>query len=211
MINPAPGQIGQGKNLGQHDFLQLMIAQAKNLDLESKTNGDFLGQIAQFSINDGINKMQESIQELSASIQSNQALQATSLVGRKILVNSEALTLGVEGNAKAAVNLPVPVDSLIASIYSETGELIRKIPLGQHDTGFLNIEWDGLNQKNERMAAGKYTIHVNGIYSGQEVALKTMTAANVDSVNLGQRGEDIKLNVAGIGLVSLNDVKQITE
>lgn len=202
---------GESKNLGQKDFLKLMIAQAQNQDpMDPKTNGDFLGQLAQFSTNDGITKMQESIQDLASSLQSNQALQATSLVGHKVLVNSENLTLEQEGESKAAVNIPVPVENLTASIYSETGELIRKIPLGQQNLGLCNFSWDGLNQTGVRMPAGKYAVKVNGIYSGKEVALKTMTAANIESVSLGQNGEGIKLNVAGVGQVSLNDVKQIT-
>ncbi|ASQ45580.1 flagellar hook assembly protein FlgD [Legionella clemsonensis] len=199
------------KSLGQSDFLRLMIAQVQHQDpLEPQTNGDFLSQLAQFSTNDGITKMQESIQNLASSLQSNQALQASALVGRKVLVNSNIISLGQEDAAKVAVDVPATVDNLTAAIYSESGELIRTIPLGQRSVGLFEFSWDGLNQKGERAPAGKYTVKVNGVYSGKEVALKTMTAANVDSVSLGQNGEGVKLNVAGIGSVSLNDVKQIT-
>lgn len=211
--NPLIGQPGAtpNKGLGQKDFLKLMVAQVQHQDpMEPKTNGDFLAQLAQFSTNDGITKMQESIEQLASSLQSNQALQASSLVGRKVLVNSNALNLGQEGETKAAVDIPAGVSELTANVYSQSGELIRRIPLGQQSTGLFEFNWDGFGQKGERMPPGKYTIKVNGIYSGKEVALKTMTAANVDSVSLGQNGEGVKLNVAGIGAVSLNDVKQIT-
>lgn len=199
------------KELGQKDFLKLMVAQAQHQDpLSPKANGDFLAQLAQFSTNDGITKMQESIQDLSHSLQSNQALQASSLVGRKVLVNSDNMTIEQEGGAKVVVDVPAPVENLSASIYSANGELIRTIPLGQHDVGMFDFNWDGLNQSNEHVAAGKYRVQINGVYQGQEVALKTMTAANVDSVSLGQNGEGIKLNVAGIGVVGLDQVRQIT-
>lgn len=212
--NPLMGQrdILKSKGLGQQDFLKLMIAQAQNQDpMDPKSSGDFLGQLAQFSTNDGITKMQESIQQLASSLQSTQALQATSMVGRKILVNSENLTLGKEGETKAAVNLPAEVDQLTAAIYSESGELVRKIPLGKQNAGLFNFSWDGFNQNGQRMPEGKYSVKVNGLYSGREVALKTMTTAKVDSVSLGQNGEGIRLNVAGVGQVALNDVKQITD
>lgn len=168
-----------------------------------------LGQLAQFSSNDGITKMQESIQQLASSLQSHRALQASSLVGRKVLVNSDSVNLE-QGEVKAVIELPAAVDNLVACIYSDAGELIRKIPLGQHGAGLFSFNWDGLNPRGERMPMAKYTIKVNGIYSGKEVALKTMTVANVDSVSLGQKGEGVKLNVAGVGTVSLNDVKEIT-
>ena len=199
------------KELGQKDFLRLMVAQVRNQDpLDPKTNGDFLAQLAQFSTNDGITKMQESIAQLASSLQSNQALQASALVGRKVLVNSDTMKMEAEGDGKVVVDLPAPVSNMSAAVYSASGELLAQIPLGEHEIGMFDFNWNGLNQKGERVPAGKYTIKVSGTYQGQEVALKTMTAANVDSVSLGQNGEGVKLNVAGIGSVSLNDVKQIT-
>ena len=167
-------------------------------------------QPSDIDFNDGVNKMQESIPDLRSSLQSNQALQASALVGRKVLVHSDALTLSQEADAKAAVDIPAGVSELIASVYSELDELIRKIPLGQQTSGLCEFYWNGFNQTGQRMPAGRYRIKVNGVYSAEEIVLKTMTAANVDSVSLGENGEDLKLNVAGIGAISLNDVKQIT-
>lgn len=204
-------ETSSSKELGQKDFLRLMVAQVRNQDpLDPKTNGDFLAQLAQFSTNDGITKMQESIAQLASSLQSNQALQASALVGRKVLVNSDTMKMEAEGDGKVVVDLPAPVSNMSAAVYSASGELLAQIPLGEHEIGMFDFNWNGLNQKGERVPAGKYTIKVSGTYQGQEVALKTMTAANVDSVSLGQNGEGVKLNVAGIGSVSLNDVKQIT-
>jgi len=100
---------------------------------------------------------------------------------------------------------------LSASIYNSSGELVKKIALGQQPIGLYNFSWDGLNQKGERAPIGQYRVEVNGLYSGQEVALKTMTMANIDSVSINQNGEGLRLNVAGIGAVSLNDIKQIAQ
>lgn len=199
------------KSLGQQDFLRLMVAQVQNQDpMQPQANGEFLSQLAQFSTNDGITKMQDSLQQLASSLQSNQALQASALVGRKVLVNSDKLSLGTDGDVKAAIDMPVGLNNLSASIYSESGELIKTISLGQPEPGFFQFNWDGKGQDEQRLAAGKYKIEVHGTYGGQEVALKTMTSANVDSVSLGQNGEGLKLNVSGVGSVSLDQVRQIT-
>ncbi len=198
-------------SLGQRDFLRLMVAQIKNQDpMQPQANGEFLSQLAQFSTNDGVTKMQESLQQMATSLQSNQALQASALVGRKVLVNSNQLSLGTEGDVKAAIDMPAGLSNLTASIYSEKGELIKTIPLGQPQPGFFQFGWDGIGQNNERVAAGNYKVSVRGIYGGKEVSLNTMTSANVDSVSLGQNGEGLKLNVAGVGSVPLDQVRQIT-
>lgn len=198
-------------SLGQQDFLRLMVAQVQNQDpMQPQPNGEFLSQLAQFSTNDGVTKMQQSLEQLASSLQSNQALQASSLVGRKVMVNSDKFNLGSDGDVKAGIEMSAGLSNLTASVYSETGELLKTIPLGQPEPGFFQFGWDGTGQNNQRLAAGKYKIEVRGTYSGQEVSLKTYTSAQVDSVSLGQNGEGLKLNVAGVGAVGLEQVKQIT-
>lgn len=209
--NFNPPEAVPKKSLGQQDFLRLMVAQVQNQDpMQPQANGEFLSQLAQFSTNDGITKMQGSLQELASSLQSNQALQASALVGRKVLINSDNLNLGAEGDTKAAIDMPPGLSNLNAFFYSPTGELVKTMPLGQPTPGFFQFSWDGTNQANQRMEAGKYRVEVHGTYGGREVSVNTMTSANVDSVSLGQNGEGLKLNVAGVGSVSLDQVKQIT-
>ena len=199
------------QSLGQKDFLRLMVAQVQNQDpMQPQANGEFLSQLAQFSANDGITKMQESLQQMASSLQSNQALQASALVGRKVLVNSDKFNLGTEGDVKAEIEMQPGLSNLNASIYSTSGELIKTIPLGMPAPGMFQFSWDGKGQKDERMAAGQYKVEVRGSYGGKEVSVKTMTSANVDSVSLGQNGEGLKLNVAGLGSLSLDQVKQIS-
>ncbi len=207
--NPTTGK--SKADLGQSDFLRLMVAQVQNQDpLQPQANGEFLSQLAQFSTNDGITKMQASIEQLANSLQSNQALQASALVGRKVLVESNKMALGADGGATASITSAEGLSNVTANIYTQSGELVKKIPLGQTGTGLFQFSWDGTNDKGERAAAGNYKLEVTANYQGQEVAVKTMTSANVDSVTLGQNGEGLKLNVAGIGSVSLDQVRQIT-
>lgn len=201
----------QANSLRQQDFLRLMVAQVQNQDpMNPQTSGDFLAQLAQFSTNDSINSMQASISQLASSLQSNQALQASALVGRKVLVNADSLQLGAEGGVKASIEMTSGLSNLNASIFSATGELIKSIPIGQPEVGTFEFAWDGTDKSNERVASGAYTVKVTGSYNGQEVAVPTMISANVDSVSLGQNGEGLKLNVAGVGAVALSDVKQIS-
>jgi len=82
--------------------------------------------------------------------------------------------------------------------------------LGQPEPGFFQFNWNGTGDNNQRVAAGNYKVEVHGTYEGEERSLKTFTSANVDSVSLGQNGEGLKLNVAGVGSVFLDQVRQIT-
>ena len=68
----------ENDELGQTEFLELMTAQLKYQDpLKPMENGDFLGQMAQFGTVSGINELNTTFSSMSASFQSNQALQAS--------------------------------------------------------------------------------------------------------------------------------------
>jgi len=206
-----PKATEQKKHLGQDDFLRLMIAQVSNQDpMDPKTNGDFMAQMAQFSATDGIGKMQQSLANLAGSLQSAQALQATSLVGKKVLVNSEKLALGEEGGVQATVQVPNGITDMKATIYNDKGEIVRQLSLGASSEEEMAITWDGMDNAGVKQQPGTYRIAVTGNYMGKGVALNTMTKASVDSVSIGQNGEGVRLNVAGIGAVSLNDIREIT-
>src|SRR6478735_4235489 len=89
-------------SLGQTDFLRLMTEQFKNQDpLKPLDNAQFLGQLAQFSTVQGIDKMQGAMDAVASVMESDQALRAASLVGHDALVEVDTVELaagaGVEG------------------------------------------------------------------------------------------------------------------
>src|SRR5215470_13973527 len=71
------------QQLGQNQFLTLMLAQLKNQDpMKPQDPTQFLSQLAQFSTVTGIQNMQGSVEALAQSLRSTQVLNGTSLVGR---------------------------------------------------------------------------------------------------------------------------------
>ncbi len=73
--------------LGKDQFLELLVAQMNNQDpLSPQENGEFIAQLAQFSTVEGIENMNTSMEALLSGYQSSQALQASSLVGRTVIV-----------------------------------------------------------------------------------------------------------------------------
>ena len=102
--NPLIDQLGIQKkqqeeakkkgSLGQDEFLKLMVAQLQNQSpMKPQDNGEFLGQMAQFSTVAGLQDMQKTLDNLSNSLVSNQALEASSMVGRFVRVPGESAHL----------------------------------------------------------------------------------------------------------------------
>lgn len=198
------------KKLGQEDFLALMIAQIQNQDpFEPLDNGEFLSQIAQFSTVTGIQDLQESFASLASSLTSNQALQASALVGRDVLVRSDVGALSAGGTLQGAIVLPASTDTATIKITSQAGELIRELPLGAQRAGTLEFAWDGLLEDGSKVAPGVYKITATARIDGEDVALPTLILDRVDSVTLGKPGEGTILNLAALGATDFENIQEI--
>ncbi|MBS3805833.1 MAG: flagellar biosynthesis protein FlgD, partial [Oleiphilaceae bacterium] len=85
-------------NLGKNEFMELMIAQLKNQDpLKPQENGDFIAQLAQFSSLEEMQGLSGSVDSMVGEFRSTQALQASAMVGRSVLVPSETGILDATG------------------------------------------------------------------------------------------------------------------
>src|SRR5687767_1979784 len=89
--------------LGQAEFLELMIAQLQNQDpFKAMDPSQFRGQLAQFGTVSGISEMKEAFGTLSDAMRSSQVLDGSAMIGRDILVASDEATLQAEGPVKGA-------------------------------------------------------------------------------------------------------------
>lgn len=195
--------------LQMNDFLSLMTTQLMNQDpLSPMENGDFLGQIASFSTVSGISDLQDSFASFAKAMQSDQALQGSSLVGRSVMVPSSIGVMTPDSPMRGQINVAEPVSNLELKIYSATGELVRTIPMGAA-SGYTNFEWDGLNDDGEAQPEGVYQFMATGSVNGQNTAFATAVVAKVDSVLVGSGGQGLTINLAGIGSVPFSEVQEI--
>jgi flagellar basal-body rod modification protein FlgD len=199
-------------SLGQGDFLKLMIAQMQNQDpMKPSDNGEFLGQMAQFSTVSGLQDMQKSLDTLTNSLVSNQALEASSMVGRFVRVTGDTnfLPPGEGDRFFGAVELEQSTSNLKFEILSEAGEVVKTIGVGAQSEGVVNFEWNGISDKGEMMPEGNYKVRATAFVNNENTSLETMVVAPVESVTLGRNGEQMKLNIAGVGSRSMDAVREI--
>jgi len=212
----------EGPRLGQEDFMKLMTAQMNNQDpMKPMENGEFITQMAQFSQVSGMNDIKNSFATLAKSLQSNQALQASTLVGRSVLVPGSNVTLPEGGKITAAVDLPQSTNDLRVNILNSSGELVHTLNLGQQKAGTVNVNWNGVITKKvtdatgetktitEQAPPGNYSLQAGFLVDGKSQAAKVLVSDGVESVSLGKPGEPIVLNLSNSGKMNLSDVKQI--
>lgn len=200
----------KGKNeLGQEDFMELMIAQLRNQDpMQPMENGEFLAQIAQFSQVSGLQDLQQSFDELSTSLVSNQALQAASLVGRDVLAPTGLGVLAQGGSIRGDVELPTASPQVTVKIYDGAGQVVRSLELGSQASGSVLFQWDGLRDDGTYAQPGTYLISATAEFAGVNEAVEANVVNRVNGVTLGNSG-GLLLDLEGVGPMDFTEVKQI--
>jgi len=198
--------------LGGTDFITLMLAQLQNQDPTSPVDSNtFLTQLAQLSEVQGITSLNTSFGALSNSLTSNQALQASSLLGHQALVNSSTATIAAGATVTGAVNVPQSTSQVTLSITDSNGALVTQINLGAQSAGLANFSWNGTTGSGSQAPAGTYTLAATyaGATSGGTAAT-TLVNGTVESVSMGAGSAGLTLNVAGVGSVPFSNVQQIS-
>ena len=203
------------KEMGQEDFLKLMTTQLQNQDpMKPMENGDFLAQIAQFSTVDGIGKLQESFQSLASSLHSNQAFQASNMIGKNVMVPSDKGVyfgdeFGEDTVMIAALELNSGADAVTVNIKDSVGQTLRTLNLGSQNSGRVEFTWDGKNDDGELMEAGVYEFEALATVDGKKVGVESLALVPVDSVSLGRSQSEINVNLVGLGEVDFSQVRDI--
>jgi flagellar basal-body rod modification protein FlgD len=197
-------------SLGQSEFLNLMITQLKNQDpFEPMENGDFIAQMAQFSSVTGLAELQQSFEQLANSLSSNQALQASTLVGRTVIIPGQVGTLTAGGSISGAIDIPVSSDAVTLAIYDSAGQMVRNVDLGMQGAGTTYFEWDGYTDGGTLAPAGRYMISATGRVGKDTGALETFLGTTVESVTLDKGGSGLSLNLKDGNVVGLSSVREI--
>ena len=231
MINSTPtdiftslntGQTAQASSsrnisdMGSDDFLELMIAQMKHQDpTKPMDQMAFMNQLAEFSSLSGIQELNGSFGELSTNLTGAQAVQASSLVGRSVAMDSQTASLTPVGRndadeivnlLSATVDMGAGSDGGVFEVRDEAGQLVfsGQLPAG---SGNIPVVWDGEASDGSRLPAGDYNISARVERGGDLRDARVYGHDTVISVAIGS-GNQVTLNLASGRSVDVSDVKE---
>jgi flagellar basal-body rod modification protein FlgD len=196
--------------LGKDAFLQLLTTQLKNQDpLSPQDNTAFVSQLAQFSSLEATQNLGTTVDSIATTYQSSQALQASSLVGRSVIVASGTAVVDTTKGLTGSVTVPTSNSSTVVTVTNSAGSLVDTIDLGSQAAGTANFTWDGKASDGTVAPAGTYSFVATGTSNGTGTALTTYLPATVNSVTMGVAGAEMTLNLAGGSTVGLSKVQTI--
>ena len=211
-IFPGSTAASTGSNkseLGQEDFLKLLVAQLENQDPSNPAdNGQFMSQIAQFSMVSGIDELGASFDGVASNLYASQAMQAAELVGKHVLADSPIVSL-TEGEAiEGAITLNTDANAVRVHVYDLSGQLVNTVALGDGLAGLKEFIWDGSNQDGEFMEDGLFTMKAEGLMDGQLQGLPVQFYTRVDSVSVDRANNSVSLNLDNNRSISMSEIEQ---
>lgn len=210
LMNPnEKARVAPQKTMGQEDFLKLLTTQMQNQDPTNPVdNTKMIADMAQFSSLEAMKQLNDTVSSMSQMFKTNQAVQASVLVGKDVVVPGTKVNL-ISGSAPVAlVNIEESLTDVKAQIRNASGELVREyswesLPQGQGD-----LKWDGKDASGNALPQGIYTLSAFGTNSeGARASVGTLVAQKVVSVDVGSSGAS--LNLADGSAAGLDEIQQI--
>ena len=194
--------------LGQSQFLKLMTAQLQNQDpMQPMENGEFLGQMAQFSTVSSMGDMATQMKAVADQLSANRLLASGSMIGRSVLSENNIGTLREGASVDGVVRLTAPADGATVYVKNAVGQVMDTFELGPAGSGDYPFSWDGSLPGGGAVAPGNYRIEVSVLRGGKTEAAQAMLYTPITSVAMN--GSDLMLNLQNGSKVSLSQVTSI--
>lgn len=198
---------GDNEELGKTQFLELMIAQLENQDpLDPAKNEDFIAQLAQFSTVEGIENLNNGVDNMAAALQASLTLQSASLVGRDVIVASDE-ALVTDAGLRGFVDLPNGESDLRIDISDSNGALVAQLELGAQSAGQTQFGWDGRDADGVALPPGFYQVRAYSGSTGDGRAFSTSLPNRVTSVSF--EGGLVRATLLGGDTVATTDIQSI--
>ena len=191
-------------------FMRLLLAQIENQDpLKPTDQTDFVAQLAQFSSLEGIQNLNSTVQDIGSMYRSSQALQATALVGREVLIPGQVGYLENGGRISGTIEEGQASGDVMMIVKDASGQVVANRDLGNIGSAETPFSWDGANNLGEPLPEGLYSISIEGTLSGENEALVTIVYSRVNSVSIVDNQGGMLLNLNGIGQVESSEIQEV--
>ena len=194
----APEKTGP-RELGQDDFLTLLITQLKNQDpLNPTDNTEFVSQLAQFSQLEQTAKqaslLQKSLEAQTASLQ----FTLLPMVGRRVSID-RPLTQLENGQATLAYALEKDAARVQIAMLDQSQKVVRTLEYRNLQAGLNQAQWDGMDSAGVALAPGVYEYAISALdQQGAPIVAKGRAQLTVTGVRMEE--EQPKLAVGAISV-----------
>lgn len=190
----------------QNVFLKLYIEQLKGQDPTApQDTNDMVAQMSQFSSLERLTSISDQLENMATSLTSNQALSASTLVGKSILMDGSKAKV-TDGLESVQLRTVIPENSQAATlkIYDADNRLVRTAMLNSGE-----YKWDKLDDDGNILPPGEYRFAASSTNDKGEIsALSTQLPTRIQGVTINGENGTV-LNVENHGKIKLTNELEI--
>ncbi|MGD8106486.1 flagellar hook assembly protein FlgD [Pantoea sp. FN0302] len=192
----------------QSNFLTLLVAQLKNQDpTNPMENNELTTQLAQINTVSGIEKLNTTLGSISGQLNSNQSVQASTLIGHGVMVPGSQILTGKGETTPFGVELTRASTSTTATITDGSGKVMRTIDLGGLTAGVHTFAWNGTLTDGTTAPDGKYNVTIAASNGTEQLVAQPLNYALVNGVTTDSSGAILDLGTMGTS--TLDKIRQI--
>ncbi|MBD5769736.1 flagellar hook assembly protein FlgD [Marinomonas colpomeniae] len=190
----------------QNVFLKLYIEQLKGQDPTSPQDAnDMVAQMSQFSSLERLTGISDQLENMATSLTSNQALSASTLVGKSILMEGSKTKMTEDGSdIQLRMTIPENSQSATLKIYDADNKIVRTATLNSDD-----YKWDKLDDDGNTLPSGEYRFAASSANAEGEIsAMITRLPTRIQGVTINGENGTV-LNVENHGKIKLTNELEI--
>jgi flagellar basal-body rod modification protein FlgD len=195
-------------DMGQEQFLTLMLAQLKNQDpLKPLEPGEFLGQLAQFSTVTGVQGMQSQMVGMVDALRASQTVEGASLIGRAVLSEGNIASFDGQTAVRGTIDVPDTAAAVEVVIRDSLGTEVSRLLRGPGG-GEREYSWAGRGVNGESLPRGTYQVDAMARFADRTEALPVSVLSTVRSITVDGQGAGLLLNTDN-GRIALSSVRHV--
>jgi flagellar basal-body rod modification protein FlgD len=160
------GTTGKADELGQDDFLNLLIAQLQAQDpLNPLKSAEFTAQLAQFNSLEKLIDVNTHLEELKAAQLFSGNAQFVDYIGKTVTSSGNRFEMTAGESRELHYELTGDAKSVFITIFDVNGLHVRTLEAGKADSGERSYEWNGKDDGGSRVPDGIYGYEVAALDS----------------------------------------------
>ncbi|HVP63092.1 MAG TPA: FlgD immunoglobulin-like domain containing protein [Myxococcaceae bacterium] len=209
---PSTASTQGPSQLGQQDFLKLLMAQLSNQDPTAPADSQaFVAQLAQFAQVESLTTMSSQLNTMVVAQASANQLSTAALVGKQVAYSSNTVHLVSGQTTTVNASLSGNASSVSAVIKDGSGRTVRTVRVGASASGPISIPWDGRDDAGNALGDGDYTVSVVASDSaGKPVTVSTSGSGLVSGVSFADGVPELLVNGGKVKLADVTEIRQPT-
>lgn len=189
----------------QNQFLTLLVAQLQNQDpMSPMDNAQMTSQMAQISTVTGIEKLNDTVNNVTGQFAMLQMMQGTNMIGHTVLAEGNTLGAVGEGIYTAAFDLSGSAANVKVQITTPSGLVVDTIDLGNGEPGRNYFTWNASNYSGD---ASELRYSVQAANGDSAVNANTLTPYSVIAASTSNGNLMLELNNGRS--IAYSDVKAV--